>query len=76
MGVVPQNVSRIHIGLENSSGYEAAPGWQLDARTVLWQYGRFDEDAVPWRRLERVEDKRCQLSALMSSPRDVSARVG
>jgi hypothetical protein len=58
MGVVPQNVSRIHIGLENSSGYEAAPGWQLDARTVLWQYGRFDEDAVPWRRLERVEDKR------------------
>ena len=25
---------------------------------VLWQYGRFDEDAVPWRRLERVEDKR------------------
>src|SRR6516162_1733438 len=26
-------------------------------RTVLWQYGRFDEDAVPWRRLERVEDK-------------------
>jgi hypothetical protein len=24
---------------------------------VLWQYGRFDEDAVPWRRLERVEDK-------------------
>ena len=26
-------------------------------RMVLWQYGRFDEDAVPWRRLERVEDK-------------------
>src|SRR6516165_9099564 len=43
---------------KHSSEYEAAPGWQLDARTVLWQYGRFDEDAVPWRRLERVEDKR------------------
>src|SRR6516225_4520912 len=27
-------------------------------RLVLWQYGRFDEDAVPWRRLERLEDKR------------------
>ena len=43
---------------KHSSEYEAAPGWQSDARTVLWQYGRFDEDAAPWRRLERVEDKR------------------
>ena len=42
---------------KHNSEYEAAPGGNR-MRMALWQYGRFGEDAVPWRRLERVEDKR------------------
>ena len=58
LAVVPQNVSRIHIGLENIAPDPRLPQGGNWMRMVLWQYGRFDEDTVPWLRLERVEDKR------------------
>src|SRR6516165_11159694 len=37
-------------------------------RMVLWQYRRFDEDAVPWLRLERVEDKRLPVVRIDEQP--------
>jgi len=49
--------SAAYIGLENIAPDTRLPQGCNWMWIVLWQYGRFDEDAVPWRRLERVEDK-------------------
>jgi hypothetical protein len=43
---------------------------------ALREYARFVEDAALCRRVERAKTRVRELSALMSSPRDVSARVG
>jgi hypothetical protein len=76
---VPQNVNRIHKALENvvpNTVMRRLSGVVMRCAAIaVCEYGQFVENAVVWRRAECVKDTRCQVSKLVSGPRDVSTPV-